>query len=96
MHQKGQETSTNPIASIFAWTRGLSHRAKLDNLPELDVFSQSLEKACIDCVERGEYTKDLAICIHGMSKVKPGMYLNTDDFMEAIRQDLKRKLNTKL
>ncbi|KAK6625214.1 NAD-dependent isocitrate dehydrogenase [Polyplax serrata] len=93
MHQKGQETSTNPIASIFAWTRGLSHRAKLDNQPELDAFSKNLEKACVDCVERGEYTKDLAICIHGASKVKPGMYLNTQDFLEAVRNDMKRKMN---
>lgn len=94
LHQKGQETSTNPIASIFAWTRGLNHRAKLDSMPELRAFCQNLEKACVDCVERGQYTKDLAVCIHGSSKVKPGMYLNTQDFLEAIREDLKNKMKT--
>lgn len=92
MHQKGLETSTNPIASIFAWTRGLSHRAKLDNLPSLDSFCHTLEKACVDCVERGEYTKDLAICIHGAAKIKPEMYLNTQDFLEAVSSNLKSKM----
>src|SRR5437899_2744695 len=65
MHQKGQETSTNPIASIFAWTRGLIHRAKLDNNSQLLHFSQSLEKVCIDTIEAGFMTKDLAICVKG-------------------------------
>lgn len=92
MHQQGKETSTNPIASIFAWTRGLEHRSTLDNTPELTRFSQLLEKSCIDCVERGEYTKDLAGCIHGLANVKPGMYLNTMDFLEAIRKDLEKKM----
>jgi len=88
MHQKGQETSTNPIASIFAWTRGLAHRGKLDNNPELIRFSELLEKACVDCVESGKMTKDLAGCIHGLKNVKPGMYLNTMDFMDALRDQL--------
>jgi isocitrate dehydrogenase len=64
-HQKGKETSTNPIASIFAWTRGFAHRAKLDGNTELAKFSDALEKACISTVEKGVMTKDLALCIHG-------------------------------
>lgn len=63
-HQKGNETSTNSIASIFAWTRGLSHRAKLDENAELEAFCQALEKACIDTVQGGIMTKDLALSIH--------------------------------
>lgn len=93
MHQKGHQTSTNPIASIFAWTRGLEHRAKLDNTPELARFSKTLEQACIDCVESGQFTKDLAASIHGgMSKVNESMYLNTQDFLEAIAKQLERNL----
>jgi len=89
-HQQGKSTSTNPIASIFAWTRGLEHRAKLDNTPDLARFAQSLEKACIDCVESGKLTKDLAGCIHGLPNVKEGMFLNTQDFLEAIAEQLER------
>lgn len=95
MHQKGQETSTNPIASIFAWTRGLAHRGKLDNNPELIRFSEQLEKACVDCVESGKMTKDLAGCIHGLKNVKEGMYLNTMDFMDALRDQLAKGLGYK-
>jgi len=91
-HQKGNQTSTNPVASIFAWTRGLEHRAKLDGTPELARFAQSLEKACVDVVENGLMTKDLAGCIHGIRNVKPDMYLNTQDFLEAISEDLKKKM----
>lgn len=90
MHQKGQQTSTNPIASIFAWSRGLEHRAKLDGTPELEKFAQTLEKACIDTVESGNMTKDLAASIHGLPNVKEGMYLNTQDFLDAIAQQLKK------
>lgn len=68
MHQQGKETSTNPIASIFAWTRGLAHRAKLDNNSELDRFANALEKVCIDTIESGFMTKDLAGCIKGIAK----------------------------
>jgi len=93
--QKGQPTSTNPIASIFAWTRGLSHRAKLDSTPELDRFAVNLEEACVECVDSGKMTKDLAGCIHGLANVKEGMYLNTDDFLEAIREHLDKKLSSK-
>lgn len=87
-------TSTNPIASIFAWTRGLEHRAKLDNTPELGKFARDLEQACIDCVESGKYTKDLAGCIHGLPNVKEGMYLNTEDFLEAIADQLDHNLKS--
>lgn len=68
MHQKGQETSTNPIASIFAWTRGLAHRAKLDNNEALRKFSENLEAVCIETIESGFMTKDLAICVKNTTK----------------------------
>jgi isocitrate dehydrogenase len=77
MHQQGKETSTNPIASIFAWTRGLAHRGKLDNNNKLINFSETLEKTCINCVENGLMTKDLAILIGPSSK-----YLTTNQFVE--------------
>lgn len=93
LHQKGQQTSTNPIASIFAWTRGLAHRGKLDNTPELERFAHTLEKACVDCVESGKMTKDLAASVHGgISNVKEGMFLNTQDFLEAIAQQLEKSI----
>lgn len=88
MHQEGKETSTNPIASIFAWTRGLSHRGKLDNNMELINFSKTLENVCIETVESGLMTKDLAILISRSTK-----YLNTNEFLEAINSKLKKKLN---
>ncbi|XP_071523860.1 isocitrate dehydrogenase [NADP], mitochondrial-like [Panulirus ornatus] len=91
-HQKGNKTSTNPIASIFAWTRGLEHRAKLDGTPELARFSHLLEEACVDTVDAGYMTKDLAGCIHGIKNVKDGMYLYTNDFLEAVREDLAKKM----
>ena len=88
LHQQGKETSTNPIASIFAWTRGLAHRGKLDNNDELIKFSDSLEKICIDCVENGSMTKDLAILIGPSTK-----YLTTNQFLDEIDSKLKKKLN---
>ena len=88
MHQQGKETSTNPIASIFAWTRGLAHRGKLDNNQELIKFSQTIEKVCIECVENGSMTKDLAILIGPSSK-----YLTTKQFLDEIDGLLKKKLN---
>jgi NADP-dependent isocitrate dehydrogenase len=93
-HQKGKSTSTNPIASIFAWTRGLEHRAKLDSNPELARFAQLLEKACVDVVDSGKMTKDLAICVYGMKQTKEGMYLNTMDFLNAISEDLSKKMSS--
>jgi len=92
MHQKGQETSTNPIASIFAWTRGLAHRAKLDENAKLANFSKVLEQVCIDTIEAGFMTKDLAICIKGMNNVKKADYLNTFEFMDKLAENLKKKL----
>jgi isocitrate dehydrogenase len=92
MHQQGKPTSTNPIASIFAWTRGLAHRGKLDNNPELIRFSETLEKVCIQTVESGKMTKDLAICVHG-DKVSSEHYLNTEDFLAAIDTNLKRAMS---
>jgi len=88
MHQQGKETSTNPIASIFAWTRGLAHRGKLDGNEELINFSKTLENICIDCVENGSMTKDLAILIGPSSK-----YLTTNGFLDELDGQLKKKLN---
>ena len=88
MHQQGKETSTNPIASIFAWTRGLAHRGKLDNNDELIKFASSIEKVCVETVEDGLMTKDLAILIDKNSK-----YLTTNQFLEAIDGNLKKRLN---
>ena len=92
MHQQGKETSTNPIASIFAWTRGLEHRGKLDNNNELIQFCHTLEKVCIETVESGKMTKDLAACIHG-EKVTADKYMNTVPFLEAIDQNLRKALS---
>uniref|UniRef100_A0A6P7H1V4 isocitrate dehydrogenase (NADP(+)) n=1 Tax=Diabrotica virgifera virgifera TaxID=50390 RepID=A0A6P7H1V4_DIAVI len=92
MHQKGQQTSTNPIASIFAWTRGLIHRGNLDGNKDLVNFGNKLEQACIDTVESGKMTKDLAASIHGLPNVKEGMFLSTQDFLEAISEQLKRSV----
>tara|TARA_B100000700_G_scaffold27294_1_gene26179 strand:- start:1050 stop:2264 length:1215 start_codon:yes stop_codon:yes gene_type:complete len=88
MHQQGKETSTNPIASIFAWTRGLAHRGKLDSNQDLINFSQTLEKVCIECVENGSMTKDLAILVGPNSK-----FLTTNQFLDEIDGNLKKKLN---
>ncbi|KAI7751624.1 hypothetical protein M8C21_014768 [Ambrosia artemisiifolia] len=90
-HQKGNETSTNSIASIFAWTRGLEHRAKLDSNERLADFVQKLESACIDTVESGNMTKDLSILIHG-PKASRESYLNTEEFIDAVAQNLGSKL----
>ncbi|SHG84152.1 NADP-dependent isocitrate dehydrogenase [Geodermatophilus nigrescens] len=86
-HQQGKETSTNPIASIFAWTRGLAHRGKLDGTPEVTRFAETLEKVCIDTVEGGQMTKDLALLI---SKDQP--WLTTQDFLAAIDSNLQKAM----
>jgi isocitrate dehydrogenase len=92
-HQAGKPTSTNPIASIFAWTRGLEFRGKLDNNQELINFCQALEQVCVETVESGKMTKDLAVCIHG-NKVKHGEhYLYTEEFLNALDTNLKIKLS---
>jgi len=86
-YQQGKETSTNPIASIFAWTRGLMHRGKLDNNQPLIDFTHKLEKVCIETVESGKMTKDLAILIYG-DKLTRNDYLNTEEFLAAIKHNL--------
>ncbi|MBM3448655.1 MAG: isocitrate dehydrogenase (NADP(+)) [Bacteroidetes bacterium] len=91
-HQQGKKTSTNPIASIFAWTQGLAFRGKLDDNSDLINFAQTLEKVCIDMVEAGKMTKDLAVCIHG-SKTSEEHYLTTEGFLEVINQELKQRLS---
>jgi isocitrate dehydrogenase len=91
MHQQGKKTSTNPIASIFAWTRGLEHRGNLDGNQELINFCQTLEKVCVDVVESGKMTKDLAVCIYG-NKVSEDQYLHTEDFLEALNLELQKRL----
>lgn len=92
LHQQGKKTSTNPIASIFAWTRGLAFRGKLDQQQKLIDFCQTLERVCIETVESGKMTKDLALCIHG-NKLTEKHYLTTEDFLAAIDENLKSKLN---
>jgi isocitrate dehydrogenase len=86
-HQAGKATSTNPIASIFAWTQGLAHRAKLDNTPKVAEFAKTLERVCIETVESGKMTKDLALLI---SKDAP--WLNTQEFLAAIDDNLKKAM----
>lgn len=91
-HQKGKPTSTNPIASIFAWTRGLAFRGKLDGNQALIDFANSLEAVCIETVEEGKMTKDLAVCIHG-NKVSHGEhFLYTEEFLDAIDTNLKKRM----
>jgi isocitrate dehydrogenase len=91
-HQKGRSTSTNPIASIFAWTRGLAFRGKLDNNQDLINFCETLEKVCIETVESGKMTKDLAVSVYG-NKVNHGEhFLYTEEFLAAIDTNLKAKL----
>ncbi|MER5650042.1 NADP-dependent isocitrate dehydrogenase [Streptosporangium sp. NPDC002524] len=86
-HQKGNPTSTNPIASIFAWTRGLQHRGKLDNTPALIDFAEKLEQVCVETVEGGQMTKDLALLVGGDAK-----WLTTQDFLAALDENLKKKV----
>ena len=90
-HQLGKETSTNPIASIFAWTRGLAHRAKLDNNDALLAFTHKLEKVCIDTVESGKMTKDLALLIHKENMTRAN-YLNTQEFLDALKENLDKAM----
>ena len=91
-HQQGKSTSTNPLASIFAWTRGLNFRGKLDGNKELMEFTEVLEKSCIDTVEEGKMTKDLALLIHG-KEMKESDYLCTEEFLDAINMNLQKKLS---
>jgi isocitrate dehydrogenase len=87
-HQKGEKTSTNPIASIFAWTRGLSFRGEFDSNPELVKFAQTLEKTCIETVEAGQMTKDLAVLVSNDTK-----WMNTEDFLNCLDKNLQSNLN---
>jgi isocitrate dehydrogenase len=91
-HQAGRPTSTNPIASIYAWTRGLAFRGKLDNNPELIRFGEALEEVCVETVESGKMTKDLAVIIHGNKVTHGEHYLYTEEFLEALNKGLKAKL----
>ena len=92
-HQAGKKTSTNPIASIFAWTRGLAFRGKLDNNQALIDFCNDLEKVCIDTVESGIMTKDLAVCIHGNTLNHGQHYVYTEEFLDALDKALQNKMN---
>jgi isocitrate dehydrogenase len=91
MHQQGKPTSTNPIASIYAWTRGLAFRGKLDGNQELIEFAEAIEKTCIETVESGKMTKDLAMLIYG-NDLKTENYLTTEGFLDAIDANLQKKL----
>ncbi|HZV26374.1 MAG TPA: isocitrate/isopropylmalate family dehydrogenase, partial [Acidothermaceae bacterium] len=86
-HQQGKATSTNPIASIFAWTRGLEHRGKLDNTPEVTAFATALEEVCIETVESGKMTKDLALLVGPDTE-----WLTTEDFLAALDENLRTKV----
>ena len=88
MHQQGKPTSTNPVASIYAWTRGLHHRGLMDGTPDVVEFATTLEKVCVDVVESGKMTKDLAILI---GPNQP--HLTTEEFMAEIDGELKRRLS---
>ena len=91
-HQQGKPTSTNPIASIFAWTRGLAHRGKLDGNTALIQFCETLEEVCVEVVESGRMTKDLAVCIHGNSVQHGEHYLYTEEFLDAIDLALRDRI----
>jgi isocitrate dehydrogenase len=96
MHQQGKETSTNPIASIFAWTRGFAKRAEIDGNERLAKYSTCLEESIIECVESGFMTKDLAICVAGTTSVDRSKYLNTQEFMEKVDEFFKAKFAKEL
>ncbi|MDR1191956.1 MAG: NADP-dependent isocitrate dehydrogenase [Verrucomicrobiales bacterium] len=91
-HQRGNPTSTNPIASIFAWTRGLEFRADLDGNAELRHFAAALEQVCVETVESGKMTKDLALCVHGSNLVHGEHYLYTEEFLDALDVNLRKKI----
>jgi isocitrate dehydrogenase len=90
-HQKGKPTSTNPIASIFAWTQGIAHRGRLDGTPEVTAFAKKLEQVCVETVEAGFMTKDLAVCIHG-NNPPAGSYMYTNDFLAKVAENLHKKM----
>ena len=88
-HQQGKPTSTNPIASIFAWTRALGHRGQMDHTPEVTRFAETLEKVCVDTVESGKMTKDLAAAIQGTTSPSEDSYQTTEQFMDTLEANLK-------
>ncbi len=90
MHQQGKPTSTNPIASIFAWTRGIAHRGKLDGTPDVTAFAGTLEDACVETVQEGKMTKDLALLVGDSAP-----YLTTDEFIGALEENLKQKMEAR-
>src|SRR5919198_564858 len=87
-HQQGKPTSTNPIASIFAWTRALHHRGRMDDTPDVETFAETLEQVCVETVESGRMTKDLALLVGGDQD-----FLTTEDFLDAIDENLKRAMD---
>ena len=89
LHQEGKPTSTNPIASIFAWTRALDHRGRIDDTPEVSRFAKLVEQVCIETVESGGMTKDLALLISPDQK-----WLTTEQFMDALDENLRKTMNT--
>ena len=93
-HQQGKETSTNSIASIFAWTQGLLARARFDGNEELKKFAETLEAVIIDTVESGFMTKDLAILVEGTMQVDRSKYLNTFEFIDKVAENLNKKLSS--
>ena len=93
MHQQGKPTSTNPVASIFAWTKGLAHRGKLDGNDGLIRFSKALEKVCVDTIEGGTMTKDLAAAIHGTSQPESSSYVDTNEFLDALASGIRSALS---
>ncbi|EPY34453.1 isocitrate dehydrogenase [Angomonas deanei] len=94
-HQQGKETSTNSVASIFAWTRGLAHRGKLDGNSDLVNFANTLEKVVVQVIEQGHMTKDLALCIHGNDGLKREHYETTEKFLDSVDEGLKKTLDLK-
>ncbi|HZN60094.1 MAG TPA: NADP-dependent isocitrate dehydrogenase [Planctomycetota bacterium] len=91
-HQKGRPTSTNPVASIYAWTRGLAHRARLDGTPEVAKFAEHLEAACVEAIESGIMTKDLAMAVHESTNPPAGSFVTTDEYLSAVEKLLRRRL----
>ena len=93
VHQQGKETSTNSIASIFAWSRGLYYRSKIDNNEKLRHFAESLEKSVIQAVEDGHMTKDLAICVHNTNNPDRSLFVNTEEFIDKVAEYLIKNIN---
>ena len=91
-HQKGLPTSTNPVASIFAWTRGLAHRARLDHTPDVARFAKALEAACVETIESGTFTKDLAMAVHRTTRPPEETFVTTDKYLEAVETRLRSSL----